>query len=166
MHHLLKHDVWWPGGNSWLLFIETLTYMPLELVPFNQTCLLVHWKSMKKATRPMPIHQTCQHTMWCFIRQDCYIFNSTYMSTGPVPFREENCYAAAAATYHICLLTLCSCHKHRCCSNMPIGWVLLQDGFMPDRCHSISMPPDLLLLSLAYLLSLRFSICHTCWYGV
>ena len=67
---------------------------------------------------------------------------------------------------HICLLALCNNHKHCCCSNMPTGWVLLQDGCLLDRCHSISMPADLLPLNLACLLLLRFSICHTCWYGV
>ena len=47
----------------------------------------------------MPLHQTCHLTMWNFIRQDCYIVNTTYMSAGPVPLREESCYVAAAATY-------------------------------------------------------------------
>ena len=32
------------------------------------------------------------------IRQDCYIVNTTNMSAGPVPLREESCYVAAAAT--------------------------------------------------------------------
>ena len=49
---------------------------------------------------------------------------------------------------------------------MPTGWVLLQDGCLLDRCHSISMSANLLPLNLTCLLVLCFSICHNCWYGI
>ena len=67
---------------------------------------------------------------------------------------------------HICLLAYSYCHQHRCCSNMPTGRVLLQDGRLLDCGHSISIPADLLSLNIACLLALCFSICYTCWYGV
>ena len=44
--------------------------------------------------------------------------------------------------------------------------VSLQDRCLLDCGHSISMPADLLSLSIACLLALRFYICYTCWYGV
>ena len=44
-----------PGSNTWLMFVDTSTDMPAELVPFNQTCLLDHWKPKRKTTRPMPL---------------------------------------------------------------------------------------------------------------
>ena len=69
-----------------------------------------------------------------------------------MPLREES-------YYDICMLALCHWHKHRSCSNMPTGWVFLQDGCLLDRCHSISMPGDLLPLNSACLLLVRFSIC-------
>ena len=56
--------------------------------------------------------------------------------------------------------------KHRCCSNMPTGRVLLQDGCLLDCGHSISMSADVLSLNIACLLALCFSICYICWYGV
>ena len=37
---------------TWPLFSETSKDMPADLVLFNQTCLLVHWKSKRKATAP------------------------------------------------------------------------------------------------------------------
>ena len=75
------------------------------------------------------------------------------------------------------LLCLFSCNIYACWpsititntaaySNMPTGWVLLQDGCLLDCGHSISMPADLLSLNIACLLALCFSICYTCWYGV
>ena len=74
-------------------------------------------------------------------------------------------YVAAAAA-NICLLALCNFHKDRCCSNMPTGRVLLQDGCLLDHCYSISMAADFLPLNPACLLVLCFSICHTYFYGV
>ena len=49
---------------------------------------------------------------------------------------------------------------------MPTGWVLLQDEYRLNRCHSINMAVNLLPLNLACLPALCFSIRHTCWYGV
>ena len=46
------------------------------------------------------------------------------------------------------------------------GLSAVQDGCLLDRCHSISMPANLLPLNPAYLLVLCFSICYTCLYGV
>ena len=58
---------------------ETSTNIHVGFVLFNQTCLLVHWKSKRKATLPLPSYQTCQLTIINFISQDCYIVNTTYM---------------------------------------------------------------------------------------
>ena len=132
--------------------------MPADLELFNRTYLLIHWKSKRKATWLVPLHQACLLTLWNFISQDCYIVNTTYM-----PCRE--------------LLCRCSCNIYACWpsititntaaySNMPTGWVLLQDGCLLDCGHSISMPADLLSLKITCLLALCFSICYTCWYGV
>ena len=75
-------------------FGEPSTDMPEDLLPFNQTFLL--GKSKRKATRSMPLHQTCQLKLWNFSRQDyCYVVNATYMHAGPVPIYG---YVAAAAT--------------------------------------------------------------------
>ena len=74
-YHIIKHAwwwrcrIWWAGGITWPLFSETSTYMPADLVLFNQTCLLVHWKSKRKSTWPMPHNQTCQLTLWTLISQ-------------------------------------------------------------------------------------------------
>ena len=121
--------------------------MPADLVLFNQRCLLVHWKSKRKATWPMSLHLTCQLTMCNFISQDCYIVNTTYM-----PCRELVC----SCSCNICLLTYCYCHQHRCCSNIHTCWVLLQDGCLLGCGHSFSMPADLLSLNIACLLVLCF----------
>ena len=129
--------------------------MPADLVLFNQTCLLVHLKSKRKATWLMPLHQTCQLTLWNFISQDCYIVNTTYM-----PCRE--------------LLCRCSCNIYACwpsvtVTNTAAGQTcLLVDGYLLDCGHSISMPAGLLSLNITCLLALCFSIsiCYTCWYDV
>ena len=116
--------------------------MPADLVVFNQTCLLVHWKSKRKATWPMLLHQTCQLTMWNFISQDCYIVNTTYM-----PCRD--------------LLYRCSCNIYACwpsvtvCNTAAVQTCLLVEYCCKmDACcgHSINMPADLF-----------HSILHVCW---
>ena len=49
-------------------------------------------KIKRKATHPMPLHQSCQPTPLNFIRQDCcYIVNATYTPAGRVPFLVESC---------------------------------------------------------------------------
>ena len=58
-------DVWCDG----LVVIhggEILTDIPADLVPSNQICNLVRWKSKRKATRSIPLHQTCQLKLWNF----------------------------------------------------------------------------------------------------
>ena len=73
----------------------------------------------------------------------------------------------------------CSCNIYACwpsvtvtntaaVSNMPTGCVLLQDGYLLDCGHSISMPAGILSLNITCLLALCFSIsnCYTCWYDV
>ena len=68
------------------------------------------------------------------------------------------------------LLSCCSCNIYAClpsvfpATNTATVWVLLQDGCMLDRCHSI-MPANLLPLNPVCLLMLCFSIFHTCWHG-
>ena len=71
--------------------------MPADLVLFSQKCLLIHWKSKRKATWPMPLHQTCQLRTWNFISQDCYIVNTTYM-----PCRELLCYRSCSCNIYAC----------------------------------------------------------------
>ena len=61
----------------------------------------------------------------------------------------ESCWAVAAATYMP--IKCIYCHKHHCCSNMPTGWVMLQDVCLLGLCHSI--------LHVSW-------CCHTWWYGV
>ena len=67
----------------------------------QQICLLVHWKSKRRATWSMPLHQTCQLTMWNCISQYCYITNTTY-----IPCRE--------------LLCRCSCNIYACWPSVTI----------------------------------------------
>ena len=87
------------------------------------------------------------------------------MSTGPVPLREESCYAAAAATCMptglVYLPQTPLLFKHAYWLSAAARW--LPAG--PLSLNHISMPADVLPLNPAYLLSLCFSICHTCWYG-
>ena len=126
--------------------------LPAEFVLFNQVCLLVHWKSKRKATWPMPLHQTCQLTLWNFISQDCYIVNATYMPCRP-------------------LLCHCSCNinacwptpllfKHAYWLSAAARWMLA--GLQPLNQHAC-WPLSLII---AFLLELCFSMCYTCWYGV
>ena len=62
---------------SWWHYMDAVQWnfnrYACELGTFNQTCLLVYWKSKRKATWPMPLQYTCQLTLWNFISQDCYI---------------------------------------------------------------------------------------------
>ena len=129
--------------------------MPADLVLFNQTCLLVHWKSKRKATWLMPLHHTCQLTLWNFISQDCYIVNTTYM-----PCRE--------------LLCRCSCNIHACWSSVTVtnttavqACLLVEYCCKMDACWTVATQSACLLsLNFAWLLALCFYICYTCWYGV
>ena len=124
---------------TWPLFSETSTDMPEDLVQFNQTCLLVHWKSKRKATWLMPLHLTCQITLWNFISQDCYIVNTTYM-----PCRELLCRCSCniyacwpsvtvtnTAAVQTCLLVECCCKRDACWT------VATQSACLLTFCHSI-----------------------------
>ena len=105
---------------TWPRFSETSTDMHVEFnVLFNQTCLLVNWKSKRKATWPMPLHQTWQLTMCNFISQNCYIVNTTYM-----PCRDDcsckiySCWTSVTVTntaaVQTCLLVECCCKMDAC----------------------------------------------------
>ena len=132
--------------------------MPEDLVLFNQTCLLVHWKSKRKATWLMTLHQTCQLTLWNFISQDCYIVNTTYM-----PCRK--------------LLCCCSCNIYAGWPSVTVTntaavqtWLLVDYCCKMDACWTVATQSACLLTFchsiLHCLLALCFSICYTCWYGV
>ena len=153
---------------TWPLFSETSTYMLADLVLFSQTCLLVHWKSKRKATWLMPLHQTCQITLWNFICQDCYIVNTTYM-----PCRELLCCCSCnmyacwpsvtvtnTAVVRTCLLVECCC-KQDACWTVPLNqhacW-----PFVTQNC----MSPGVVLLYLLYLLVWCLTISRVFWYGV
>ena len=120
--------------------------MPADLVLFNQICLLVHWKSKRKATWLMPLHQTCQLTLWSFIRQDCYIVNTTHMPAGLVPLNVESCYVAASTTYMSAGPNTAAVQSSllvECCCKMDACWTVATQS--------------------ACLLTVCFSILHVCW---
>ena len=137
---LNTHDrIWWGCGITLPLFSETSTDMSAYLVLFNQTCYLVYWKTKRKTTCAMPLHQTCQLTMWNFISLDCYIVNTIYM-----PCRELLCrcscniYAcwpiitvANTAAVQKCLLVECCCRMDACCT------LATQSACLLTFCHSI-----------------------------
>ena len=134
--------MWWPGGITWMLLSETSTYMPVDLVLFNQTCLMVHWKSKRKATWPISLHQTCQLTLWNFIRQDCYFVNTIWMPAGPVPIRVECCYVASSACRPSITSTstaaVQACLLVECCCKMDAGWTVATSlACLPIFCRSI-----------------------------
>ena len=142
--------MWWLGGNTCLLFGETSTDMLVDLIPFNQTCLLVHWKSDKgystdASTSDMPTNTVKLYQARLLLHSRCNVHPCWSSAT---PCRE--------------LLSCCSCNIYACwpsvftATSTATGWVLLQDGCMLDHCHSI-MPADLLPLNHACLLVLCFS---------
>ena len=152
-----RHVCWFSTTLSNMHDVKDVGYDELVVV-FNQTCLLVHWKSKRKATWPMPLHQTCQLTMWNFISQDCYIVKPTYMPCRELLYHCScNIYACwpfvtvtNTAAVQTCLLVECCCKMDAC-------WTM---------ATQTSMPADLLSLNIACLLAVCFSICYTCWYGV
>ena len=92
-----------------------------------------------KATWPMPLHQTCQLTMWNCISQYCYITNTTY-----IPCRELLCCCSCniyacwpsvtvtnIAAVQTCLLVECYCKMDACWT------VAAQSAFLLTFCHSI-----------------------------
>ena len=141
--------------------------MPADLVILNQTCLLVHWKSKRKATWPMSLHQTCQLTMWNFISQDCYIVNTTYMPCRELLYRcSRNIYAywpsvtvSNTAAVQTCLLVECCCKMDAC-------WTA---AFQSDACWPFvthyCMSAGGVVLYLLYLLVWCITISCACWRG-
>ena len=113
--------------------------MPADLVVFNQTCLLGHWKSKRKATWPMPLHQTCQFTMWNFISQDCYIVNTTYTPCRELLYRCScNIYACWPSVTVTNTAAVQTCLLVECCCKMDTCWtVTTQSACLLTFCHSI-----------------------------
>ena len=147
--------------------------MPADLVVFKQTCLLVHQKSTRKPTWPMPLHQTCQLTMWNFISQDCYIVNTTYMY---MSCRELLCHCSCniyacwpsvtvtnAAAVQGCLLVECCCKMDACWTVTTKSACLLTFcwPFVTQYCMSASG----VLLYLLYLLVWCLTVSRACWRG-
>ena len=87
----------------------------------------------------MPLHQTCQLTMWNFISQDCYIVNTTYTPCRKLLCRYScNIYACwprvtvtNTAAVQTCLLVECCCKIDACST------VATQSACMQTFCHSI-----------------------------
>ena len=153
--------MWWPGGNTWLLFGKTSTDMPADLVPFNQIYTQVHWKSWRKLTRLMPVHQTCQLTVWNFIRQDCCLVECYFRELlrccscniyawWPSVFTATN-----TAAVQICLLVECCC-KMDACSILHVSWCCASLSAIPVGMVSHYQP---------CLLVGCLTIGHTFWCG-
>ena len=139
-----------------------LQQIACEFVLFNQICLLVHWKSKRKATWPMPLHQTCQLTLWNFISQDCYIANATYM-----PCRQLLCHCS-------CNINACwptpLLFKHAYWLSAAARWTLA--GLQPLNQHvcrpfvtQYCISAGVVLLYLLYLLVWCLTISCACWCG-
>ena len=132
--------------------------MPADLVLFNHTCLLVHWKSKTKATWPIPIHQTCQLTLWNFISQGCYIVNTKYMLCWELCRCSCNIYACPPSDTATNTTAVQTCLPVECCCIMNACWIMAtQSAFLPTVYHSI-LPLILLVWCL--------TISRVCWYGV
>ena len=58
-------DVWCDGlvAIHSCCLVKLPTGMSADLVQFNLTYIQGHWSSMRKLTRLMPVHQTCQLTV-------------------------------------------------------------------------------------------------------
>ena len=126
---------------SWCHYVATVQW---NFNRFNQTCLLVHWKSKRKATWPMSLHQTGQLTLWNFISQDCYIVNTTYM-----PCRQ--------------LLCRCSCNIYACWPSVTItSTAAFQTGLLVEHCCNMDVCWTVANQS-ACLLTFCHSILHVCW---
>ena len=92
----------------------------------------------------MPLHLTCQITLWNFINQDCYNVHTTYM-----PCRE--------------LLCRCSCNIYACwpsvtVTNTAAVWtcLLVEYCCKPDACWTVATRS-------VCLLTFCHSILHVCW---
>ena len=159
--------MWWHSGNTWLMFGETSTDLRADSVPFNQIYLLAHWKSKRKAPPPdMPTNTVKPSQALLLLRCQCNIYARWSSAT---PCREL--LNMSLQLQQIYLLAKCNCYKHRCCSNKPTGWVLLQDGRLLDRWYSIGMATQscmftgVVVIYLPYLLMWCLRISRTCWCG-
>ena len=119
---------------TWPLFSETSTDMPGDLVLFNQTCLLVHWKSKRKATPSDMSNNSVK-----LYQQDCYIVNTTYM-----PCRELLCrcncniYACWPSVTVTNIAAVRTCLLVECCCKLDACWtVATQSACLLTFCHSI-----------------------------
>ena len=112
----------------------------------QHTCLLIqyHWTMLCHCSRNI---YSCWPTNTAAV-QICLLVKCHSVLRAAMPLQLQQ----------ICLLAKCNCHTHRCCSNMPTGGMLLQDGCLLDRCHSVSMPADLMPLNPACRLAWYFSI--------
>ena len=145
--------MWWPGGNTLLLFGKSSTYMHGDLVPFKQTYIYVHWKSKRTLTKLMPVHQTCQLTVWNFIRQDCCLVechsrellhccSCNIYACWPSVFTATN-----TAAIQVCQLVECCCKMDAC-------WIFATQSCMWDGG---------VLPYLSYMLVWCLTISRACW---
>ena len=93
----------------------------------------------------MPVHQTCQLTVWNFIRQDCFLVECH--SRELLRCCSCNIYACWPSVF---TATNTAAIKYAYCLSAAARWMLA--GSLP--------------LNPACELVLCFPICHTCWYGV
>ena len=144
--------------------------MPADLVLFNQTCLLVHWKFKRKATCPMRLRQTCQLTLWNIISQDCYITNTTYMAC-----RELLCCCSCSCNIYACwpsvTVTNTAAVRHAYWFKAAARWMLA--GLWPLNQHACwpfvtqyCMSAGVVVLYLLYLLVWCLTISRVYWYDV
>ena len=112
------------------------------LVPFNQTCLLVHWKSQRKATRVMPSSDMPNNTVKLYqVRLlHCQYNIHPYWCSAP-PCRELLCHCSCniyacwpsvtdtdTAAVQTCILVEC------CCKSAAVRWMLA--GSLPLNQHA------------------------------
>ena len=136
-----------------------------SLVPFNQTYINVHWKTKRKLTKNMPVHHTCQLTVWHFIRQDCFLVEC--YSRELLRCCSCNIYACWASVFtatntaavQICLLVECCCQMESlglCHSILHVSWGCASLSAIPV-CMVSHNEPCLLVWCL--------TIGHTFWCG-
>ena len=155
---------------SWWHYVAAVQWnfnrYAMDLVVVNQTCPLVHWKSKRKGTWPMPLHHTCQLIIRNFISQDCYIVHTTYMPWVAMSLQQQN-------IMHACLVLLSPISllfEHAYWLRAAARWVLA--GLWPlnqQACWPFvtqyCMSAGGVLLFLLYLLVWCFIIGHAFWLG-
>ena len=118
----------------------------------------------------MPLHKTCQLTLWNFISQDCYIVNTTYMS-----WRELKCRCSCSFNIYACWPSVTvtntnavqTCLLVECCCKIDAWWTVATKQhacwpFVTQYCMSAGV----VLLYLLYLLVWCLTISPVCWYSV